>query len=146
MTGINTRDNAAAIKATIYSGQLRAQLEPELIAMNYVDMITDFPDGESWEDLGIGNAIVHDYAEDKDVVFAHGVKNLDVCAVHGAESHGAVYHQLHIARAAGFGACEGNLLADFGGGHKRLRLGDIIILNKDDLELIVYLGVIVDEL
>ena len=41
MTGINTRDNAAAIKATIYSGQLRAQLEPELIAMNYVDMITD---------------------------------------------------------------------------------------------------------
>lgn len=69
MTGINTRDNAAAIKATIYSGQLRAQLEPELIAMNYVDMITDFPDGESWEDLEIGNAIVHDYAEDKDVVF-----------------------------------------------------------------------------
>lgn len=69
MTGINTRDNAAAIKATIYSGQLRAQLEPELIAMNYVDMITDFPDGESWEDLEIGNAVVHDYVEDKDVVF-----------------------------------------------------------------------------
>lgn len=69
MTGINTRDNAAAIKAVLYSGQLRAQLEPELIAMNYIDMITDFPDGESWEDLEIGNAVVHDYAEDKDVVF-----------------------------------------------------------------------------
>ena len=69
MTGINTRDNAAAIKAVIYSGQLRAQLEPELVAMKYVDMITDFPDGESWEDLEVGNAVVHDYAEDKDVVF-----------------------------------------------------------------------------
>ena len=69
MSGINTKSNAAAIKAVIYSGQLRAQLEPELIAMNYVDMITDFPDGDSWEDLEIGNAVVHDYAEDKDVVF-----------------------------------------------------------------------------
>lgn len=69
MTGINTRDNAAAIKAVLYSGQLRAQLEPDLIAMNYVDMITDFPEGESWEDLEIGNAVVHDYVEDKDAVF-----------------------------------------------------------------------------
>jgi hypothetical protein len=69
MPGINTNDNAAAIKATIYSGQLRAQLEPDLIAMNYVDMITDFPDGESWEDLEIGNSVVHDYVEGEDVVF-----------------------------------------------------------------------------
>lgn len=69
MTGINTNDNAVAIKAKIYSGQLRAQLEPDLIAMNYVDMITDFPDGEYWEDLEVGNAVVHDYEEDKDVVF-----------------------------------------------------------------------------
>lgn len=69
MPGINTKDNAAAIKATIYSGQLRAQLEPDLIATNYIDTITDFPDGESWEDLEIGNAVVHDYAEGEDVVF-----------------------------------------------------------------------------
>lgn len=69
MSGINTRDNAAAIKATIYSGQLREQLEPDLIAMNYVDMITDFPDGESWQDVEVGNAVVHDYVEGSDVVF-----------------------------------------------------------------------------
>lgn len=69
MPGINTKDNAAAIKATIYSGQLRAQLEPDLIAMNYVDVISDFPDGESWEDLEVGNAVVHDYVENTDVVF-----------------------------------------------------------------------------
>ena len=62
LNGINTRDNAAAIRAKLYSGMLREQLEPELIAMNYVDVITDFPDGEKWEDVEIGNATVSDYA------------------------------------------------------------------------------------
>ena len=63
LNGINTRDNAAAIRAKIYSGQLREALEPDLIAMNYVDVITDFPDGDKWEDVEIGNATVSDYHE-----------------------------------------------------------------------------------
>lgn len=67
LNGINTRDNAAAIRAKLYSGMLREQLEPELIAMNYVDVITDFPDGEKWEDVEIGNATVSDYAEGEEI-------------------------------------------------------------------------------
>jgi hypothetical protein len=63
LNGINTENMSAAIRAKIYSGILRTQLEPELQAMNYVDMITDFPDGEKWEDIEIGNGTVHDYKE-----------------------------------------------------------------------------------
>lgn len=62
-TGINTVDNAAAIRAKIYSGVLRTLLEPELQAMNFVDMITSFPDGEAWEDAEIGAGQMHDYTE-----------------------------------------------------------------------------------
>ena len=46
LNGINTRDQAAAIKAIVYSGALREALEPELVAMNYVDVISSFPDGD----------------------------------------------------------------------------------------------------
>lgn len=61
--GINTRNHQAAIRALVYSGMLREALEPELIAMNYVDVITDFPDGEKWQDVEMGNATVSDYHE-----------------------------------------------------------------------------------
>ena len=43
LNGINTQNSQAAIRATIYSGMLREALEPELVAMNYVDVISDFP-------------------------------------------------------------------------------------------------------
>lgn len=69
LNGINTRDNAAAIRAILYSGVLRTQLEPELQMMKYVDVITDFPDGDSWQDVEIGSATVRDYTEGEDVVF-----------------------------------------------------------------------------
>lgn len=63
LNGINSENMSAAIRAKIYSGILRTQLEPELTAMNYVDIITSFPDGERWEDVEIGNGTVHDYKE-----------------------------------------------------------------------------------
>lgn len=67
--GIDTSSMSAAVKAKIYSGVLRSQLEPELLAMNYVDVITSFPDGDSWEDVEIGSAHVHDYKENSEVLF-----------------------------------------------------------------------------
>lgn len=67
LNGINTRNHQAAIRATVYSGMLREALEPELIAMNYVDVITDFPDGEKWQDVEIGNATVSDYHEGEEI-------------------------------------------------------------------------------
>jgi hypothetical protein len=67
LNGINTRDQAAAIKAIVYSGALREALEPELVAMNYVDVISSFPDGDKWQDVEIGNATISDYHEGEEI-------------------------------------------------------------------------------
>ena len=67
LNGINTQNSQAAIRATIYSGMLREALEPELVAMNYVDVISDFPDGDTWQDGEIGNATVSDYKEGEEI-------------------------------------------------------------------------------
>jgi len=69
LNGINTRDNSAAIRAVIYSGILREALEPELIAMKYVDVINSFPDGDKWQDVELGTATVTDYAEGEEIDF-----------------------------------------------------------------------------
>jgi hypothetical protein len=69
LNSISTVTMAPAIRAKIYSGQLREQLEPELIAMNYVDVINGFTDGEKWEDVEIGGATVSDYAEGEEIDF-----------------------------------------------------------------------------
>ena len=69
LNGINTQNSSAVIRARIYSGMLREELEPELIAMNYVDMINSFPDGDKWQDVEMGNATVSDYAEGEEIDF-----------------------------------------------------------------------------
>jgi len=63
LNGITTATGAAAIKAKIYSAQLREQLQPQLNAMNFVDVITGFPDGDSWYEAEIGNATMRDFQE-----------------------------------------------------------------------------------
>lgn len=63
LNGITTATGAAAIKAKIYSAQLREQLQPALNAMNFVDVITGFPDGDSWYEAEVGNATMRDFEE-----------------------------------------------------------------------------------
>jgi hypothetical protein len=69
LNGINSQNSKAVIRAKIYSGILREQLEPELIAMNYVDVINSFPDGDKWEDVEMGAATVTDYHEGEEIDF-----------------------------------------------------------------------------
>ena len=76
------------------------------------------------------------HAEQEDVVPAHLFADLDIGAVQGAEGHGAVHHQLHIAGAARFGAGERDLLADIRGRHQQLREGHPVVLQVHDLQLI----------
>ena len=66
LNGINSQDanGRAVTRAVIYSGVL-----PELIAMNYVDVITSFPDGDKWEDVEMGGATVSDYHEGEEIDF-----------------------------------------------------------------------------
>ena len=67
--GINTQNSQAVIRALVYSGMLREALEPELMAMNYVDEITDFPDGDKWQEVEMSGATVSDYHEGEDIDF-----------------------------------------------------------------------------
>jgi hypothetical protein len=51
------------VRANLWSNQLKEVLLDELMGTKYVDMITDFPDGDTLNIPSIGQAEVMDYAE-----------------------------------------------------------------------------------
>lgn len=59
----NTGTNEHLIRSNIWSTQLKEVLLDELFAMKYVDMISDFPDGDTLNIPSIGQAETHDYVE-----------------------------------------------------------------------------------
>lgn len=63
MAGFSTQNNEHLIRSNLWSSQLKEVLEDELFAMRYVNMITDFPDGETLNIPSIGQAEVLDYVE-----------------------------------------------------------------------------------
>jgi hypothetical protein len=63
MAGFSTNTNQHLIRSNIWSGQLKEVLEEELMGMRYVDMITDFPDGDTLNIPSIGQMEVQDFAE-----------------------------------------------------------------------------------
>jgi hypothetical protein len=67
MSGFLTSNNEHLIRSTLWSTQIKEVLEDELFATKYVDMITDFPDGDTINIPSIGQAEVLDYEEGKAV-------------------------------------------------------------------------------
>lgn len=65
--GINSQTNSVAIREKIYNAALRSQLEPYLMAQQFVDVVDGFTDGEVFIDIEIGNAKVRDYVEGTDI-------------------------------------------------------------------------------
>lgn len=63
MSGFTTSNNQHLIRSQLWSSQLKEVLEDELFAQKYVDMITDFPDGDTINIPSIGQAEVLDYDE-----------------------------------------------------------------------------------
>lgn len=63
MSGFTTSNNQHLIRSNLWSGQLKEVLEDELFATKYVDIITDFPDGDTLNIPSIGQAEVLDYEE-----------------------------------------------------------------------------------
>lgn len=63
MAGFATNATDHVIRANLWSSDLKDVLQDELMAMKYVDMITDFPDGDTLNIPSISNAEVLDYAE-----------------------------------------------------------------------------------
>ncbi len=84
-------------------------------------------------------------AEDEDVVLPHGVADLDVGAVQGADGQRAVEGQLHVAGARGLGAGGGDLRREFGSRNDVAGSGDVIVGYEDHLEALAHCGIVVDD-
>jgi len=67
MSGFSTNANDHLIRSNLWSNQIKEVLLDELFATKYVDMITDFPDGDTLNIPSIGQAEVADYAEGQGV-------------------------------------------------------------------------------
>lgn len=57
------------IRAEVWSGELKELLRDDLMAMGFVDMLDEFPDGNQFNIPSVGDAQVDDYIEDTDVTY-----------------------------------------------------------------------------
>lgn len=63
MSGIQSNNTDHIVRSNLWSTQLKEVLTDELFAMGYVDMITDFPDGDTLNIPSIGQMVALDYVE-----------------------------------------------------------------------------------
>jgi hypothetical protein len=66
----STSNNQHLIRSQLWSQQIKDLFEDELMAMKYVDMITDFPDGNVINIPSIGQAEIRDYEEGQAVKYS----------------------------------------------------------------------------
>ena len=83
-------------------------------------------------------------SESENILLTYEFRDLHVRAVHSAQRHRAVEHELHIAGSAGFFGGQGDLLGNIRRGDQLLRHGHIVVAQHDDFEERTHLGVIVD--
>lgn len=69
MSGMNTGNSTLLTRQEIWSNDLKESLKDELNAIRYVDMIVDFPDGDTFTIPSIGDPQVDDYVEDSAVTY-----------------------------------------------------------------------------
>ena len=66
----HTTSNTALLRRSeIWSAELKELLRDDLMAMGFVDMLTEFPDGDQFTIPSVGDAQVDDYAEDTAVQY-----------------------------------------------------------------------------
>lgn len=63
MAGFSVNTNEHLIRSNLWSSQIKEVLLEELFAMKYVDMVTDFPDGDTLNIPSVGAMETLDYAE-----------------------------------------------------------------------------------
>lgn len=63
MAGFTAANNEHLIRSNLWSSQIKETLEDDLLGTKYVDMITDFPDGDTVNIPSIGQAETYDYEE-----------------------------------------------------------------------------------
>jgi hypothetical protein len=70
MAGFATTNNDHLIRSNLWSADLKEVLMDELMGTKYVKMITDFPDGDTFNIPSIGQAEVFDYTEGAGIKYA----------------------------------------------------------------------------
>lgn len=63
MAGFTTTNNEHLIRSNVWTPQLKEVLQEDLFAMKYVEHITDFGDGDTWNMPSIGLMDTQNYAE-----------------------------------------------------------------------------------
>ena len=63
MSGWQTSSNDHLIRSNLWSSQIKEVLQDELIAMTYVEMLSEFTDGDTFNIPSIGQAESNDYVE-----------------------------------------------------------------------------------
>lgn len=63
MSGIQTTNTQHLIRSEIWTSRIKEQFDADLFAMKYVDMLTEFPDGDVFNIPSIGDPEVYDYEE-----------------------------------------------------------------------------------
>jgi HK97 family phage major capsid protein len=63
MSGWQTSSNDHLIRSNLWSSQIKEVLEDELFAMTYVDMLSEFTDGDTFNIPSMGQAETNDYVE-----------------------------------------------------------------------------------
>jgi hypothetical protein len=70
MAGWTTSNDDHLIRSNLWSSQLKEVLEDELIAMKYVDMLSEFTDGDTFNIPSIGQAETNDYSEGQAIKYS----------------------------------------------------------------------------
>jgi len=63
MAGHSSTNTDYITRANIWSSDIKEVFESELFAMKYVDMLSDFPDGDTFNIPSVGQAETYDYEE-----------------------------------------------------------------------------------
>ena len=90
--------------------------------------------------------LIRGQTEDERVLLADFLYDLNVRAVHGSERRSAVQHELHISGTGRLLGCCRDLLGYIRCSENDLAVGDLVILDEDDLQLVVKGRIIVDGL
>lgn len=69
MAGWTASNDDHLIRSNLWSSQIKEVLEDELLAMKYVDMLSEFTDGDTFNIPSIGQAETNDYVEGQAVKY-----------------------------------------------------------------------------
>ena len=69
MAGMSTSNTSLLTRSELWSNELKDVLEEDLFATQWVDMLSEFPDGDQFTIPSIGDLMVDDYVEDAAVKY-----------------------------------------------------------------------------